>query len=270
MSNAPDLVHAPTDIACEGSKDVPTLLRGFRERLGALGGSGIMNPFETLPIAFHHSALRHFGCREMADSAAMVSAYVKTGQAVAAGFGGLWLLLPSWIPSPAFIRRSIAGVRLFFAIRSVVRQRQQDDRREDDTLQFLLDSGDDVPKILVFMASVAFATQNGPSYVGPATLCFLGANPEWQEKVRAEVLAATDRKTPNGIQDALETLSLSDWETRFPLTCACIHETIRISLSSVFSRYHFGPDDLRMGEHTLRQATTVVRALLSISPSPAP
>lgn len=236
-----------------------SLVQAFKERFDALGASGTINPSETLAIAFHDSTMRHLGCREMVESEGMQTLFADLSKTLVACYGTVWLVVPSWIPTPASIRRLIASARLYFMLRSVVRKRQQHHRREEDTLQEMLDSGVSLLRITCFMAGVGFATQAGPAMTGPSALCFLGAYPGWLAKVRAEVIAATGKGEPGEAGDALETLSLDDWDSRFPVTEACLSETIRLTRPFFFLRSHTGPNALAMGEYTLRPDTMVVR-----------
>jgi len=53
-----------------------------------------------------------------------------------------------WLPSPALFKRFYAGTRMYLIFQKIVKQRQQSGRREEDALQFLVDQGDDINKII--------------------------------------------------------------------------------------------------------------------------
>lgn len=233
----------------------------FKKHFHALGESGTINPSDTMAIAFHDATMRHLGWREMVESEAMLKRYADLAKSLVACYGTIWLLVPSWIPTPTTFRQMSVLARLYFMVRPVVRKRQHENRREQDALQAVLDLGDDLLRITSLMAGVGFATQAGPAMTGPSALCFLGAHPYWLAKVRAEVLEATGKGELDEAGDALEALSLDDWDGRFPITSACISEAIRLTKAFFFLRSQAGPDDLVMGEHILRPNTTVVRLI---------
>ena len=51
-------------------------------------------------------------------------------------------------PSLAIIKRTIAGGRLYMILKKIVSQREKTRKRGDGALQFLIDQGDNMPKII--------------------------------------------------------------------------------------------------------------------------
>lgn len=49
-----------------------------------------------------------------------------------------------WLPTYAMIKRTIAAIKLFTTIKGIGTERAQAGRRSDDTMQILLDQGDDI------------------------------------------------------------------------------------------------------------------------------
>ena len=75
------------------------------------------------------------------------------------------------------------------------------------------------------------------------TICwlplFLQANPEWKDKVFAEIMTLLDTHAPDHsepLTTRLTRIPVHAWETGTPAFDACLLETIRICLSGTFLR----------------------------------
>ena len=53
-----------------------------------------------------------------------------------------------WFPSPAVIKRTIAGGKLYMILNKIVASRKKLGKSRDDPLQYLIDEGDTMPKIV--------------------------------------------------------------------------------------------------------------------------
>jgi len=60
----------------------------------------------------------------------------------------LQAILFPWFPSLAVIKRTIAGTRLYMILNNIVSERQETGNKRDDPLQFLIDQGDDMGRII--------------------------------------------------------------------------------------------------------------------------
>jgi hypothetical protein len=60
----------------------------------------------------------------------------------------LQAILFPWFPSLAVIKRTIAGTRLYMILNNIVSERQKTGNKRDDPLQFLIDQGDDMGRII--------------------------------------------------------------------------------------------------------------------------
>jgi cytochrome P450 len=88
---------------------------------------------------------------------------------------------------------------------------------------------------------------------------FMGAHPEWKDKVRAEIesllLAASDCSSPAGERASLASLSaslaripLEAWESDTPMLDKVITETLRLAQPHTAMRRNLGPDILIDGK----------------------
>jgi sterol 14-demethylase len=91
--------------------------------------------------------MRIVGCDEIADDPALLATTLSLFEAVESSATATAVLFP-WFPSPAIIKRTIAGTRLYLIFKSVIDKRVASGRRGDDPLQYLLDQGDGVPAII--------------------------------------------------------------------------------------------------------------------------
>lgn len=210
----------------------------------------------------HDSTLRHLGTSELVSSDALLSRYVQCVEAVAGHIGSPWTAVPFGIPTPSSLKKLIGGTRLFFLFRSLVNHRRRIGAHHDDTLHSLLDRGDGILAVVVFMTSVGIAAQLGVAMAGPWVLYHLGANPVWLSRVREEAVAASRKSGCHGmVEEGLASLDLEAWDAGFPVTFACVREAMRLSMAATAARYHPGPEasPLPGGEYSLPRRSVVVR-----------
>ncbi|KAG6363983.1 hypothetical protein INS49_009086 [Diaporthe citri] len=134
-------------------------------------------------------------------------------------------------------------------IMKILKQRKT--KRQDDALQYVHDEDGDDDKTVrfIFSALSSSVTMTGASITWlPA---FLADSLEWQSKCRDEVDAVLleHRKTPSqSHNEILESLSLQDWETEFPVLYSCLQETLRLTSTGTFFRKNVSGADIRIGD----------------------
>ena len=135
--------------------------------LDKLDSSGRFDPFETVYEVsqwFHidfkldpfsqlvfQLIVRSISAPEIADDHALVSRLKALYDEVDSGTTPASTLLP-WLPTPAMIRKMWATKKIYDIIVKVVRERVTSGKSGNDTLQMLLDSGDE--EILVVGVSL--------------------------------------------------------------------------------------------------------------------
>jgi cytochrome P450 len=85
-------------------------------------------------------------------------------------------------------------------------------------------------------------------------LIYLAQNPEWLEKVRAEVLSAAKKhgSDPNAsVVEQLSSLSIEMWESQFPLIDLCLRDSIRLQMPGQGMRRNIGGKDIQLGDVTI-------------------
>jgi len=125
------------------------LIGDTRTRLNELAASptGITDPFDSIYDIVFQLTMRTVGCKEIAEDPVLLKKTLKYFEVVEQSATASTIIFP-WAPSPAKIRRTYAGGRLFMIFKNIVDERKKTGRREDDPLQHLIDLGDNIGSIL--------------------------------------------------------------------------------------------------------------------------
>src|SRR5262249_33060742 len=122
---------------------------------------------------------------------------------------------------------------------------------EEDTLQFLIDQGDDILRILLFIAGTLFAGQVNSGVNAGTTLCYMAANPRWVAETRKEIWASVEKYTPGDkspLPDRLAKIPLEGWENDFPTMELCLRESIRLQLPGAAFRRNNAGKEVRIND----------------------
>ncbi|KAH7305715.1 cytochrome P450 [Rhexocercosporidium sp. MPI-PUGE-AT-0058] len=234
---------------------VPAMIRDTQSRLLEFGDSGMTDPFISIHSLVFQLTVRNVGCNDIADNRALLDTTRGIYETMESSYNPSIIVLP-WIVklfTPSFINQSIAGARLYFILKGIVDKRKKIGLRENDTLQYLMDQGDDIGKMIGFIIGALFAGVVNSGINSGWLLCYLATNPRWMAEVRKEVENAA-AKYSTGFPD--ETTSLSDqlanlpveaWEIEFPMLDLCLRETIRVQGQGVFQRRNVSGTDINIG-----------------------
>lgn len=104
--------------------------------------------------ANHHSnfqlsfvmSLRLTTCKDFPEDPKKVKNLIHIFKRLEEGSTPSAIILP-WIPTPARVRRFVAGAKLYMMFNEVVEVRKREGRREDDPLQTLIDKNHNVTEI---------------------------------------------------------------------------------------------------------------------------
>jgi len=234
--NLSDLVHA-----------THTLLENKAPKLGE---EAVMDPFDDIYRVVYALTMRTVGTAEIVRSPELMNktlGWFETLQNASA----LKIIFP-WLPTLTDVRRMIAGGRLYYLLKGLVNDRKRTGRREDDALQYLIDMGnDDIKKVIAFILGSLFAGQLNSGINAAYELCWLASTPEWYRRLQEEVdgVVAAHRQSPEqSAAQVLSTLSLSEWETSFPMIDICQRETIRHQLTGTAFRKNTSNIDIPIGK----------------------
>src|SRR4051794_11643582 len=102
----------------------------------------------------------------------------------------------------------------------IVKKRQESGEKIDDPLQFLIDQGDPMFKIIEFVVGSLFAGLLNSGINAARVLCYLAADKHWHSQALAEVRSVALRYTSNPnapLRQQLDEVPLEAWEAGFPV-----------------------------------------------------
>jgi hypothetical protein len=109
--------------------------------------SGITDPFQSVYKIVYQLTMRMVGCEDIADDPELLDKTLRLYETIEKSATPAAIIFP-WFPSPAIIKRTIAGGRLFMIIKKIVEKRKTTGKRGNDPLQYLIDQGDSVTRIV--------------------------------------------------------------------------------------------------------------------------
>ncbi|KAA1467260.1 cytochrome P450 [Dentipellis sp. KUC8613] len=221
---------------------IPEILRDCRRAMVSWGKAGRLEPFDGI----YELSVRCVTCVEIADDPAVVLRLRKWYDQVDRGTTAATVLFP-WFPSPAMLRKAYATKQIYSLISNTITVRKDSGVARDDTLQMLLDAGDDHLMIVGFIMGLLIAGARSTGNTASWLITFLGCHPEWRNKARLEVQqliassSTPSKAAESDLADVLSTISVAAWETEAPVLDSLIRETLRISESHVAMRRNMGP-----------------------------
>jgi len=232
------------------AKAIPTLVTDVRGGFDELGESGLMDPFVNLFEMVYVLTQRTVGSNEIANSRPLMGKTLSLFQMIEKTSTSYQIIFP-WLPSPAMFKRVLGGSQLYFILNKIINARKKEGRREADGLQFLLDQGDDLTRIIGFTVGALFAGQLNTGITTAAVVCYLAVNPKWIGEIRREITAAVERYTPGDsspLPERLAKIPLEGWEKGFPTIDNCMRETIRLQLPGTEFRRNTSKKAVRINE----------------------
>jgi len=215
-------------------RKLPTLLSDVHEAMDAIKDdpSGVTNPFESLYRLIFRLTIRLVGADEIANDPKVLEETLRLFELIDNSATATSVMFPKF-PSPAVLKRTYAGTRLYFLIENIIKKRAASDEKHDDPLQYLLDQGDRTFKIVEFIVGALFAGLLNSGINAAWTMCYLATSPEWLAKTQEEVrtVAAKYARDPNApLRHQLDDVPLEAWEAEFPCVDLCLRDSIRLNL----------------------------------------
>ena len=226
--------------------------------------------------------MRTVGCNEVANDPILLAKTLSYFETIQQSGTPAGVIVP-WLPTLAKLKRTYAGARLYMLFQSIINERKKMGKRDDDPLQFMIDQGDDVVKIIGVSARavtrVRMATDKGLQFVigalfaGQANsgvnaawvLSYLADNPKWMAKAREEVSAVAKKYNPestSSLTDQLANVPLEAWELEFNFLDCCLRDSIRLqSLGSAF-RQNISKENIQIGDEIVPPGAFLVSAQL--------
>lgn len=169
-------------------RKLPTLISDVQEAIEAIKSepNGVTDPFESIYRIVFRLTIRIVGADEIADDAKLLEETLKHFESIDSSATATSIMFPK-MPSPAVLKRTLAGARIYMMIENIVKKRAAGDEKHNDALQYLLDQGDKPFTIVEFIVGALFAGLLNSGINAAWIMCFLATSPEWLAKAREEV-----------------------------------------------------------------------------------
>ncbi|KIJ99908.1 hypothetical protein K443DRAFT_155252 [Laccaria amethystina LaAM-08-1] len=225
---------------------IPRLLEDSRKQMESWGSAGTFDPFDKVYELIFQLTMRSLSSTDISDDPATVARLKKLYDLLDVGTTPATVLIP-WFPTPAMIKKLWATKEIYDIVSQAINARQQNGIRQDDTLQMLLDSGDEKLVIIGFIMGLLIAGARATGTTACWLLTYLGGHSEWRAKAASEIeflLASTpyssDISQPLSLR--LSTIPLDVWESSTPVLDAIIRETTRVAQPHTAMRRNIGPE----------------------------
>ncbi|KXN82198.1 Lanosterol 14-alpha demethylase [Leucoagaricus sp. SymC.cos] len=199
---------------------LPHLLEDSRRVMERWGTSGKFDPFENIYELTFQTTIRALSCGEIADDHALVAHVKKLYDKLDTGTTPTTILMP-WLPSWTMISKLWSTKEIYDVIVKAVKQRQEllektsGSEKPQDTMQLLLDAGDDTMAIVGFIMGLLIAGARATGTSASWLVTFMASHPEWARKARAEVEDLVASQT--NVRFATTATAPSSWTPSSPI-----------------------------------------------------
>ncbi|KAM7203021.1 cytochrome P450 6A1 [Rhypophila sp. PSN 637] len=210
---------------------------------------GMIDPFDDIYRIVYMLTVRMVGPTEFVERPEMLDKTMHYFESYESALSATRVVFP-WMLTWNWAKQMYYGAKLFNTLDSVVKERKKTGRRPDDALQFLLDGGDGLVRILTFIMGSLFAGQLNSGINAGWLMMYLATTPEWYKKTQEEVDGVVKRHRTSPDQsptDILAALSVDDWESEFPIIDLGLRESIRLQLVGAACRKNVSGRDVPIG-----------------------
>ncbi|KAG6820270.1 hypothetical protein H0H93_003100 [Arthromyces matolae] len=219
---------------------IPLILDDSRRVMDSWGSSGKFDPFESI----YSTTLRSLSCAEISENPINVKRLKTLYDILDNGTTPATVLLP-WLPTPAMIKKLWATKQIYEIVSSAIQDREKSGISRNDTLQMLLDCGDEKLVVVGFIMGLLIAGARATGTTASWLITFLGCHPDWRVKAVAEVESLLAHTQASSSSDSLScrlaTIPLGTWESETPVLDAIIKETTRVAQPHTAMRRNLGP-----------------------------
>ncbi|KAF8814788.1 cytochrome P450 [Phlegmacium glaucopus] len=235
---------------------IPYLLDDTRRVMETWGTSGKFDPFDNVYELLFQLTIRSLSCTEISDDPALVARLKKLYDTLDVGTTPATVLVP-WLPTPAMIKKLWATREIYNIVIKAIKDREDSGISRGDTLQMLLDTGDEQLVVVGFIMGLLIAGARATGTTASWLITYLGGHPEWRAKAAAEVesLLAYNPASPilgsgsssspvslSSLSARLSTIPLETWENETPILDSIIRETTRVAQPHTAMRRNLGPE----------------------------
>ncbi|KAF8960328.1 cytochrome P450 [Flammula alnicola] len=242
---------------------IPYLLEDTRKMMEGWGSSGKFDPFDKVYELVFQLTIRSLSCAEISDDPARVARLKKLYDTLDTGTTPATVLIP-WLPTPAMIQKLWATKDIYEIVIQAINDRESSGISRNDTLQMLLDFGDEKLVVVGFIMGLLIAGARATGTTASWLITYLGGHPEWRSKAAAEIeslLASKSYSLENSesptnesptspispfslssLAARLSAIPLEAWENETPILDALIRETTRVAQPHTAMRRNLGPE----------------------------
>lgn len=145
--------------------DTATSLNAIVKRNGG-GQTGIFDPFDDVYKIVYQLTMRTVGATEIAESPQLLDRTLGLFEEIEKNMSTIRIIFP-WLPTLGYIRQTLAGGKLYMVFDKIANERRKTGKTHEDAFQFLMDTGEDMVRILSVSLTCVTVTSARP---GPANL----------------------------------------------------------------------------------------------------
>ncbi|EGN92897.1 hypothetical protein SERLA73DRAFT_172564 [Serpula lacrymans var. lacrymans S7.3] len=224
------------------------ILEDTQRVMDSWGSSGTFDPFDKVYELIFQTTVRSLSCAELADDPAIVARLKKLYDKLDSGTTPATVLLP-WFPGPSMIKKLLATKEIYDIVVRAIDARIASGISRNDSLQMLLDAGDEKLVVVGFIMGLLIAGARATGTTASWLITFLGGHPDWRGKATDEIKRLLEMYSPPESTSAKPSLSshlasipLEAWEAETPVLDAIIHETLRVAQPHTAMRRNLGPE----------------------------
>ncbi|KAI0090130.1 cytochrome P450 [Irpex rosettiformis] len=223
------------------------IVRDADKTLHSWGESGSIDPFSHIPAVLFQTTVRSLACHEIADDPLVVARLRNLYDRLDKSTTPASVLLP-WLPSPSMLTKLYASKKVYDIVNGAIRARMTSGESRDDTLQMLLDHGDDKLVIVGFIMGLLVAGARSTGTTASWMITFIAGHPEWRRKTAEEVRTLLSDHSPEGedcnstVADKMTAIPLEAWENHTPVMDQIIREVLRLAQPHTAMRRNMGPE----------------------------
>ncbi|KAI5920084.1 cytochrome P450 6A1 [Camillea tinctor] len=209
----------------------------------------VTNPFDSLYRIVYQLTMRTVGAEDIANDPALLNSTLALFESFEEAESIARIVFP-WLPTFRHLTRIYNGARLAMVFQGIVEKRRTTGKRREDPLQSLIDQGMGIRDIIAFVIGSLYAGQLNSGVNAAWMHVYLTQSPEWLARVRGEVdgvVARHRRSAAQSAADVLDTLTIDEWESEFPLVDLCLRESIRLSMAGTAFRKNMSGHDIPIG-----------------------
>ena len=127
--------------------DTATALDAMVRRNGGNQKKGTFDPFDDIYHIVYQLTMRTVGATEIADSPQLLRRTLGLFEEVERNTSTARIIFP-WMPTLGYVRQTIAGGKLYVIFDKIAKERRRTGKTHEDAFQFLMDTGEDIVRIL--------------------------------------------------------------------------------------------------------------------------